>query len=69
GLMTNLGGTHVDGKFERMHTVALQELGIHAGLDPFMSLSFMALPVIPHLKVTDMGLFDVDTFSFVPLEI
>ena len=69
GLMTNLGGMHVDGKFERMHNVAWQELGIHAGLDPFMSLSFMALPVIPHLKVTDMGLFDVDTFSFVPLEI
>jgi adenine deaminase len=69
GLMTNLGGAHVDEKFGRMHNVASQELGIHAGLDPFMSLSFMALPVIPHLKVTDMGLFDVDTFSFVPLEI
>ena len=69
GLMTNLGGAYVDEKFGRMHGVALQELGIHTGLDPFMSLSFMALPVIPHLKVTDMGLFDVDTFSFVPLEI
>jgi adenine deaminase len=33
-----------------------------------MTLSFMALPVIPHLKVTDMGLFDVDSFSFVPME-
>lgn len=32
---------------------------------PFMTLSFMALPVIPSLKMTDLGLFDVDTFSFV----
>lgn len=30
---------------------------------PFMTLSFMALPVIPHLKITDKGLFDVDTFK------
>ena len=31
---------------------------------PFMTLSFMALPVIPSLKITDKGLFDVDTFGF-----
>ncbi len=31
---------------------------------PFMTLSFMALLVIPHLKLSDRGLFDVDTFSF-----
>ncbi len=34
---------------------------------PFMTMSFLALPVIPHLKMTDQGLFDVDTFSFTPL--
>lgn len=32
---------------------------------PFMSLSFMALLVIPHIKLSDKGLFDGDTFSFV----
>jgi adenine deaminase len=32
---------------------------------PFMTLSFMALLVIPHLKLSDLGLFDVDTFKFV----
>ena len=32
---------------------------------PFMTLSFMALLVIPHLKLSDKGLFDGDTFSFV----
>jgi adenine deaminase len=31
---------------------------------PFMTLSFMALLVIPHLKLSDRGLFDVDTFAF-----
>jgi adenine deaminase len=35
--------------------------------DPFMTLSFMALPVIPELKMTDRGLFDVGSFSHVPL--
>jgi adenine deaminase len=35
--------------------------------DPFMTLSFLALPVIPHLKLTDKGLVDVDRFRIVPL--
>lgn len=35
--------------------------------DPFMILSFLALPVIPSLKITDRGLVDVDRFRFVPL--
>ncbi len=35
--------------------------------DPFMTLSFMALPVIPALKITDHGLVDVQTFKRVPL--
>jgi adenine deaminase len=34
---------------------------------PFMTLSFMALPVIPEIKLTDMGLIDVSQFSIVPL--
>lgn len=35
--------------------------------NPFMALSFLALPVIPELKLTDLGLVDVSTFSFVSL--
>lgn len=38
--------------------------GLHS---PFMALSFLALPVIPELKLTDLGLVDVSLFSFVPL--
>lgn len=33
--------------------------------EPFLQLAFLALPVIPHLKLTDRGLFDVDRFAFV----
>jgi adenine deaminase len=35
--------------------------------DPFMAMSFLALPVIPALKLTDYGLVDVDKFQTVPL--
>jgi len=35
--------------------------------EPFMALSFLALPVIPELKLTDRGLVDVNRFEFVPL--
>ena len=35
---------------------------------PFMTLSFLALSVIPSLKITDRGLVDVDRFELVPLE-
>ena len=35
--------------------------------DPFMALSFLALPVIPELKLTDLGLVDVNKFEVVPL--
>jgi adenine deaminase len=35
--------------------------------DPFMAMSFLALEVIPSLKLTDRGLVDVDRFELVPL--
>jgi adenine deaminase len=33
--------------------------------EPFLQLAFLPLPVIPHLKITDFGLFDVDRFALV----
>ncbi|MGC9358728.1 MAG: adenine deaminase C-terminal domain-containing protein, partial [Anaerolineae bacterium] len=45
---------------------AASELGSSLG-DPFMQLGFLALEVIPKLKLTDKGLVDVDKFDFVPL--
>ena len=46
---------------------AAKELG-WAGPTPFLTMSFLALSVIPHLKITDRGLVDVDRFELVPLE-
>ncbi len=45
---------------------AARSLGCGAE-EPFMALSFLALPVIPSLRMTDRGLFDVDAFAHVPL--
>ena len=39
------------------------------GATPFLTLSFLALSVIPHLKITDRGLVDVDRFEIVPLTV
>lgn len=65
GLMTNDTADEVAKTLEKMHEIAYSELGVSRAIDPFMTLSFMALPVIPSYKLTDVGLFDVDTFSFV----
>jgi adenine deaminase len=45
---------------------AAHQLGSHLH-DPFTAMSFLALPVIPSLKITDKGLVDVDRFEIVPL--
>ena len=45
--------------------VKAAELGVSPGVDPFMTLSFMALPVIPSLRITTRGVFDVTSQSYV----
>jgi adenine deaminase len=48
----------------------IQKMGLNPDVDdPFISLAFLALPVIPKLKLTDRGLFDVDLFKIVPIEV
>ena len=44
---------------------AAYERGIHDGIDPFMNLSFMSLPVIPALRLTTKGVFDANRQTFV----
>ena len=68
GLMTDRPGEFVAGQIDRLSKLAWYELGVHESIDPFMSLCFMALPVIPELKITDTGLFDVNAFRTVPVE-
>jgi adenine deaminase len=68
GLMSDRSGEWVDEKLKVIQRKAIEELGISREVEPLMTLCFMSLPVIPELKITDMGLFDSDTFGFVPLE-
>ena len=59
------GGGGVD---TAIHAAAHAELGIAGGVEPVMTLCFMSLPVIPELKLTDLGLFDVTNFRFTTVE-
>lgn len=66
GLMTDKNVDEVAKELEDLDTIVKEKMGgVSEGIDPFMTLCFMALPVIPALKLTDTGLFDVRTFSFV----
>ena len=65
GLMSDQPADQVAAGMDEILTAA-KELG--AKLDhPFLTLAFLALPVIPSLKITDRGLFDVDNFQFIKL--
>ncbi len=64
GLMSNSNAFEVAREYAQIDAFSKSELGSTLKA-PFMSLSFMALLVIPHLKLSDKGLFDGDTFSFV----
>jgi adenine deaminase len=65
GLMSQAPLAEVAAGLDRL-IAAAQSLGSPLK-DPFMTLSFMALPVIPALKLTDRGLVDVEKFKIVPL--
>lgn len=69
GLMTSIEGVEVARRLDALHAIAQRELSVSESVDPFMTLCFMSLPVIPVYKLTDMGLFDVRAFDFVPLEL
>lgn len=63
GIMSNEDGYKVAEQYSLIDK-AVKEAGSTLG-SPFMTLSFMALLVIPHLKLSDKGLFDGDAFCFV----
>jgi adenine deaminase len=63
GLMSNEDGYTVAKKYTAIDKMVKEELGSTLTA-PFMTLSFMALLVIPHLKLSDKGMFDGDRFEF-----
>ncbi len=62
GLMSGLCAEDVAARHRQLDS-ACRKLGCRMKA-PFMTLSFMALLVIPHLKISDRGLFDADRFAF-----
>ena len=63
GIMSDEPLVTVNEKLETAKDAA-HKLGVNPGIDPFMTLSFMALPVIPSLRITTRGVFDVTTQSY-----
>lgn len=73
-LPLEIGGIMTSGEIEKtnntlkeMINISYNVLKVNPKIDPFMTLAFMALPVIPKLKLTDIGLFDVEEFKFIPI--
>lgn len=64
GLMSNENGYQVARQYAVLHDAA--RLAGSQLAAPFMTLSFMALLVIPHFKLSDRGLFDGDAFRLIP---
>lgn len=64
GIMSDEPLEAVNEKLEAAKAVAYA-LGVNPGIDPFMTLSFMALPVIPTLRLTTRGVFDVGKQDYV----
>lgn len=63
GLMSTMGAEEVSIQMNQLHEV-VKDMGCKL-VSPFMTMSFMALLVIPQLKISDQGLFDVGSFQFV----
>jgi len=64
GIMSDAPLTKINTELEAAKTAAFAQ-GVAAGIDPFMTLSFMALPVIPQLRITTRGVIDVLTQQYV----
>ena len=63
GLMSMDKAVHVQEKTSKMVQTA-RNMGVREGIDPFITLSFMALTVIPELRLTEAGIFDVTNMKF-----
>ncbi|OJH14609.1 adenine deaminase, partial (plasmid) [Borreliella bissettiae] len=64
GLMSTLSAEEIASQYIKLNYFCKNVLGSQLD-DPLMTLSFMSLTVVPHLKINDKGLFDVDSFCFV----
>ena len=67
GLMSSLPAEEYIARSEKLYEQAYA-MGVKRGFDAFMSLSFLALLVIPSLRLSDRGLFDVEKFALVGID-
>lgn len=65
GLMSDKSGEWVRDKLTQIHNIAYDRLKVNPNVEPTMTLCFMSLPVIPEVKITDIGLFDVVEQKFI----
>lgn len=66
GLMTYRTYNEIEMDLKKLHTI-MKTIAPNINFDPFLTLSFLSLPVIPDLKITDKGLFDVVNFKFIDI--
>ena len=66
GLMSEKSAAEVAAEHEAVRS-AVHALGVNGKIEPFMNMAFVSLPVIPHLKMSTLGLVDVDRQELVPL--
>jgi adenine deaminase len=64
GLISSAGAKEIRDKIDELEKIA-RAMGVEEGIDPFLTLSFVALPVIPCVRLLDTGLFDVLNTAFI----
>ncbi|MBQ4181995.1 MAG: adenine deaminase, partial [Bacilli bacterium] len=69
GIMSDQSGEWVMERLNAITKASRECLDISEDVNPVMTLSFMSLCVIPEIKLTDRGLFDVPSFQFIPVEV
>lgn len=66
GLMSAKNPKDIMDKVKKLNVIA-RNMGVRDNIDPFLTLGFMPLPVIPNIRITDQGLFDSKNFEFIEL--
>ncbi|MBS4973797.1 MAG: hypothetical protein KHZ55_06430 [Clostridium celatum] len=66
GIIISRSSKEVISDLNNLHS-SLKAISSKIDFNPFLTLSFLSLPVIPEIKITDKGLFDVTNFKFIPI--
>lgn len=67
GILTSASEEEINSSLNTLDKI-IRDIGIDRNINPFMLLSFLALPVIPDVKITDKGVFNILTQKFIEVE-